>query len=159
MDPDIKEMASELRMPGEQGRSIPSAEKVKKQNAAIAREGAPAVPVASGRTEISTVLTGSVGGSQLLYQAESWVRVRLMLETAGPVAIGTREDVSPPLSGKGILLPPNNVEVEFSLAKGNRLFISSTALNRVRFIIEPIPWMEQVSNMVGSILTLLRKGR
>ena len=85
------------------------------------------------------------------------MRVRLMLETAGPVAIGTRDDVAPPLSGKGILLPGGNVEVTIVLNKGDRLYSASTALNRVRFIAEPIPWMEQVSSMIGSVLNLLRR--
>ena len=83
-----------------------------------------------------------------------------MLEGAGPVSVGSRDDVAPPLSGKGILLP-TNVEITFPLTKGNRIFIAASAVNRGRFIIEPIPWLEQISTMVGQLVSLMstRKGQ
>jgi hypothetical protein len=117
-------------------------------------EGEPSIPAATGRAEVHTYFT-KPGGSHLLYQAESWVRLRLMLGTAGPVAVGSRDYVAPVLSGKGILLP-ENVEITFPLLKGNRVYIAAAAINRVRVIIEPIPWGDQTTTMIGQIVSLLR---
>ena len=150
-------LTSELRAPGEVGRAIPGQVQAQfaAQEQATKPVGTPDIPAATGRTEISTYFT-KVGGNHLLYQAESWVRVRLMVETAGPVAIGSRDDVEPVLSGKGIRLP-TDIEIPFSLAKGNRVFITATAVSRVRFIVEPIPWAEQIAIMIGSLLSLGRR--
>lgn len=156
MAPDIRKLSNELTATGEMGRAIPGA--VQAQAAAQAQSSAPVlhpdIPAAAGRTEISTYFT-KVGGNNLLYQAEGWVRLRIMLETAGPVAIGSRDDVEPVLSGKGITLI-RDVEISFPLAKGNRVFITSGAVNRVRMIVEPIPWAEQVTTMIGSLVSLIR---
>lgn len=156
MAPEFKTLARELTAPGEAGRAVPGV--VQTQRAAQAQSTRPVeipdTPASTGRTEISTYFT-KVGGNQLLYQAEGWVKIRLMLETAGPVAVGSRDDVSPVLSGKGILLP-TNVEIAFPLQKGNRIFITAGAVNRVRLIIEPVPWAEQVTTMIGSIVSILR---
>ena len=101
----------------------------------------------NGRTERShntdtfTLFT-KIGGNHLLYSAEGWVRAILRLETAGPVAVSTRQDVPPVLSGKGILLGIDDVTIV--LSKGQRLFYSAEAINRVRFILEPIPWGESL---------------
>lgn len=157
MTPEFGRLSRELRAPGEIGRAIPGA--VQAQMHAQAQSPlpplSPDIPAATGRTEISTYFT-KVGGNQLLYQAEGWVKIRLMLETAGPVAVGSRDDVSPVLSGKGILLP-TDVEITFPMQKGNRIFITAVAVNRVRFIIEPIPLGEQLLTMIGSLLSLGRR--
>lgn len=92
-------------------------------------------------TDIYTLFT-KIGGSNLLYTAQSWVRVILRLETAGPVSVSTRESIPPVLSGRGVLLDDN--DLEFALAKGNRLYYSAEAVNRVRFVVEPIPWGESI---------------
>ena len=102
-------------------------------------------PDVTSRTETYTLFT-QIGGNRLLYSAESWVRVNLRLETAGPVAVSTREVVTPTLSGKGILLGAD--EVEFILPKGSRLIYTADSVNRVRFIIEPVPWLEQLYRTV-----------
>ena len=99
------------------------------------------VPELISKTAMWTLFT-QVGGNQLLYSAEEWVRVNLRLETAGPVSVSTREDVVPALSGKGILLESN--EVIFVIAKGSRLFYTAEAVNRVRVVIEPIPFAEVI---------------
>jgi len=96
----------------------------------------------TNKTDIYTFNT-PVGGNQLIYSAESWVRLRLILETAGPVSISTKEDVIPTLSGRGILLLTNQ-QVEFTLPKGSRLFLTSDTVNRVKVIIEPIPFLETI---------------
>lgn len=96
-------------------------------------------------TEINTYFTRPNGRSELVYSAESWVRIKLQLETAGPVAVGTRQEITPVLSGKGILLPTTGTTLtEFIMPKGDRLFIASESINRVKYITEPIPWLEQM---------------
>ena len=150
MPPDLKNIGRELRAPGEVGRAVPGIEQTQMRATAGKKPVTPEVPPAVGRTEISTRFTKETG-STLLYQAESWVVVRLMLETAGPVAVGTRDDVAPPLSGKGILLPID-VEIAFPMQKGGRIFLAATAVNRVRFIVEPIPWYEQIATMLGKLV-------
>ncbi len=96
------------------------------------------------KTDIYTYFTVPTGITELLYSAESWMRVELVLETAGPVAVSTRDSVTPVLSGKGILLEPDGEPIEFIMPKGNRLFIAAESFNRVKVIIEPIPWLEQI---------------
>ena len=95
------------------------------------------------RTEIYTWFTDADGVSKLMYSAEFWVRVTLRLETAGPVAVGTREEVGPVLSGKGILLPDED-PITFVMENGSRLFIVAESLNRVQFTVEHIPWLEAI---------------
>jgi len=99
---------------------------------------------AAGQTEVYTLFTQFNGPqfTKLLFSAQSWVRITLRLETAGPVEVGWREDLAPVLSGKGILLDVR--DVTFILPKGQRLFYTAASVNRVRVIIEPIPWLEQI---------------
>lgn len=99
---------------------------------------------AYGHTEIYTYFTIPDGQSKLIYSAESWVRARFTLETAGPVAVSTRQDLAPVLSGKGRLLPVDD-EYEFIVPKGDRIFIIAEAINRVAFTIEPIPWLQTIA--------------
>jgi hypothetical protein len=89
-------------------------------------------------TELWTLTTQVFGESQLFITAESWIQVRLRLQTAGPVAVSTREDIVPVLSGRGALLEDDEDTV-FVMQKGDRLFYACQAVNRVRVIIEPIP--------------------
>jgi hypothetical protein len=96
------------------------------------------------RTEIYTYFTRATGETSLLYSAENWVRMKLTLETAGPVAIGTSASLEPVLSGRGILLDTDR-EFEAYLPKGARIFIISETVNRVSVTIEPVPWLEQLS--------------
>lgn len=88
-------------------------------------------------TEISTYFT-QIGDSRLLFSANFWCKAKLTLETAGPVAAGTRESLTPVLSGLGILLD-TGVEQEWVLAKGDRIFITAESVNRVKFVVEPLP--------------------
>lgn len=101
------------------------------------------------RNEIETYFTQPQAGTVLLYSAEEFVRARLTLRTAGPVAVGTREELAPVLSGRGIQLVPND-EYEVVIPAGQRLYIISEAVNRVNFTIEPIPWLEQILRGMGS---------
>jgi hypothetical protein len=71
------------------------------------------------------------------------VRIKLALQTAGPVSVGTSASLAPALSGRGILLDPD-VPFEAYLAKGTRFYITSETVNRVNVTIEPVPWLEQL---------------
>lgn len=106
-------------------------------------------------TDTYTLFT-QIGGNRLLYSAEEWVVVRLRLETAGPVAVSTREQVAPVLGGQGVLL--NADDLEFTLPKGDRLFYTAAAVNRVRVIIEPVPWLERILRTVELGFTELVAG-
>jgi hypothetical protein len=108
------------------------------------------------RTEIYSYFTTPTDTSELMYSAENWVRIKLTLETAGPVAVGTSEQISPVLSGKGRLL---NTDVEFEayLAKGTRFYITSQTVNRISVTIEPVPWFEQISNEIIETAALVAK--
>lgn len=102
------------------------------------------------RTDISTYFTVPSPTSQMVYTAETWVTVKLTLETAGPVAVGTNAQIAPVLSGKGRLLD-TGVEYTFHLARGSSLYIAAEAVNRVSFTVEPIPWAEQIAAEISAV--------
>jgi hypothetical protein len=145
--PSLKQISQGLKTGGEFGRAVPGATQAQVIQDSTPGAQTPVIPTASGRTEMFTHFT-TPGTDFLLYQAESWVKLRFILETAGPVAIGTRDSISPVLSGKGILLS-TGVEFSFYVGRGARVTISSTAINRVSFIVEPIPWLEQIATLLG----------
>lgn len=101
-------------------------------------------------TEIYTYFTTRIGSSELLYSAKQWVEVTLRLETAGPVAVSTKQEIVPVLSGAGILLPVDD-DFNFVLSQENRIWIAATAVNRVNVCIKPIPYL-------GSILRTMAGG-
>jgi hypothetical protein len=127
---------------------------VARELAGKSKEAARALPDSKGgetakqlqtyRTEIYTYFTRANGQTELIYSAENWVRIKLQLETAGPVAIGTSANLEPVLSGRGLLLDTSE-EFEANLPKGTRVYIISETINRVSVTIEPIPWLEQIS--------------
>jgi hypothetical protein len=88
-------------------------------------------------TEIQTYFT-KIGATRLLFSANFWCTVILTLETAGPVSAGTRESLTPVLGGSGVLLDTGD-EQKWKLAKGDRIFITAESINRVKFIVEPLP--------------------
>lgn len=108
------------------------------------------------RTEVFDYFT-EPGGTKLLYSAENWVRIKLTLQTAGPVTVGTRATLEPILSGKGRLLD-TDVEWQVFLARGSRIFIASGAVNRVSVTVEPVPWLEQISGEITSLATVFLRG-
>jgi len=94
------------------------------------------------RTEIFAYFT-VVGGTQLLYSAENWVRIKIEPQTAGPIAVGTRASLTPVLGGGGITLSDGD-SYQAYLAKGTRFYIASESVNRVNVTVEPVPWLEQL---------------
>lgn len=115
------------------------------------------VPGASDTTtDITTYFTkvGVASGKQtpILYNGDRrWANVTLTLETAGPVAVGNRADLLPVLGGKGQLLQ-TGVPLTFIIGKGTRLYVVASAVSRVKVQIAPLPWLEDISSNVASIL-------
>lgn len=134
--------------------------------ASKSKEAARALPDSKGgetpkqlqtyRTEIYTYFTRATGTTELIYSAENWVRLKLTLETAGPVAIGTSASLEPVLSGRGRILDTNE-EFETYLPKGTRLYVISETVNRVSVTIEPVPWFEQLATEQMYAATLLQR--
>lgn len=113
-----------------------------------------AVPSAIGIdriTEAFTYFTNANAQAAILYNGDrEWAKITLLLETAGPVVVGPRADLSPILSGRGRLLI-TSVAAEFTIAKSSRLYILATAVNRVSITIEPLPWLEQIASDASKI--------
>lgn len=129
--------------------------------ASTSKEAARALPLAKGgetplqlqayRTEVYSYFTNATGQTELLYSAENWVRLKLTLETAGPVSVGTSAELSPVLGGRGRLLN-TTVEYEVYLARGTRFYVASDTINRLSVTIEPVPWLEQIAqDVVGAV--------
>lgn len=134
----VESVTDRLRQTG--GRMSPEVARALPNGAA----GADPKDLQRWHTEMSVIFTTQLGVSQQFYNAEQWQRVQVMLETAGPVAISTRTDVLPVLSGKGRLLT-TNLNYEFILPRGARLYYAAEAVNRIAFSAEPIPWLEQIT--------------
>lgn len=103
------------------------------------------------RTFIDTYFTRiPVDGqpTDIIYNGDRlWAQVTLTLETAGPVAIGHMSSIAPVLSGKGQLLE-TGVPTTFIIAKGTRLYVVATGINRIKRTIEPIPWLEMFAGLL-----------
>lgn len=120
----------------------------------IATAPAPSTGQADAQTnsEASTYFTKANGQTEVLYNADRlWATVTLTLETAGPVAVGFKSQITPVLSGKGLLLQ-TGVPTKFVVAKGNgKLYIASTSINRISVQVEPLPWLEQIAAAIGIV--------
>lgn len=87
-------------------------------------------------------------GPDIIYNADRlWATVVLLLETAGPVAWGTKSQITPVLSGKGILLQ-TGVPTRITVGKGSRIYVAATTVNRVSVLVEPLPWLEQITALL-----------
>jgi hypothetical protein len=101
-------------------------------------------------TQAYTYITKAVlplsESTPILYNGDRlWAKITLLLETAGPVVVGTRADLGPVTSGKGRQLL-TGVPMEFTIGKGERLYILATAVNLVGVTVEPYAWLEQIAN-------------
>lgn len=105
--------------------------------------------------DYATFFTKAVypAGGEIIYNGDrNWVLLTFLLETAGPVVVGQRSKITPVLSGQGQLLITNVPKV-MRVAKGTRVYIASTSVNRVQVSIEPLPWMEQITASLGGMLS------
>lgn len=120
----------------------------------VASANAPSDGPGNSRTQISTYFTKApqIGEpTPVLYPGDRlWARVTLTLETAGPVAVGTMSQISPVLSGRGELLE-TDVPMYFDIAKGTKLYIAATGVNRVKFKVEAFPWLEQITGLIRAL--------
>lgn len=144
--------ATQIQRPGTMSSMVGTA-------APLSSSTGPATPPGSSAgtdrsTDTFTYITRPLSGNQptpILYNGDrEWARVTLVLETAGPVVVGTRAELAPVLSGSGRLLQ-TNIPFTITIAKGTRLYILATAVNRVGVTIEPEPWLETIKNDVATI--------
>lgn len=108
-------------------------------------------------TEVYTYFAKPALEGQLpvLYNGDrQYAQVTLTLETAGPVAVSTKQQILPVLSGKGELLE-TGLPMVFWLSKGNRLWVAATSINRIKVTVQPFPWLEQFAGLLGA----MTKGR
>ena len=122
-------------------------------NPMVAKAPEPTAKVGEGqnRTQAFTYFT-KVGPTEILYSGDRlWAKVTLTLETAGPVAVGTVQNLTPVLSGVGQLLETDD-PTPFTIAKGVRLYIASTSVNRIKVTVEPLPWMEQITALLSDLV-------
>ncbi len=113
----------------------------------------PTIAGAELTTEIYTYFAKPPVDGQLptLYNGDrQYAQVTLTLETAGPVAVGQRQNILPVLSGKGALLE-TGVPLTFTIAKGTRIYVAATAINRIKVSVQPIPWLEQITGILSGI--------
>lgn len=101
-------------------------------------------------TDIYVYFT-EAGGTKQLLAANETVKVKLELQTAGPVAVSTKHDIEPVLSGKGRLLSTGR-ETTIIIVRGDRLYITSSSVNRVAVTIEPIPWLQNIAMLVEKLV-------
>jgi len=137
---------SQLRqIPKEVARAIPSS-----------KQGETPGSLETYKTQLYTYFTEPNGETMLIYSADRWVTMRLTLQTAGPVDVGTAPNIGPVLSGKGRSLV-TGVELETRLAKGTRIYLISETVNRVLVTIEPIPWMEQIARGIAGVAATISR--
>lgn len=117
------------------------------RNIAQVRVPAATTGEADNKIDISTYITRA-GDAQILYNGDRmWCKVTLLLETGGPVAVGQMSNLTPVLSGKGQLLQ-TGIPAVFNIAKGNRLYIAATGVNRVSVTVEAYPWLETLTGLL-----------
>jgi len=105
-------------------------------------------------TETSTFFARpSVDGQPVvLYNGDrKYAQIVLTLETAGPVVIGNKQQLYPITSGKGQRLE-TGVPFTFTVAKGSRLWIATTSINRLKVTVEPLPWLEQITGILTKMM-------
>lgn len=121
----------------------------------------PATRIGAGenQTRIFTYFTKTPNPSlqfEVLYNGDRmWSKVTLTLETAGPVAVGDSQILQPVLSGKGQLLE-TNVPTPFIIAKGTRIYVAATTVNRIKVVVEPLPWLEVITGLLGALVAAIR---
>ena len=138
----MKQGSAAIRAPisTEAARSIPH----------VSRPSASVLAPTNQSTDAYTYFTKATGVEQQLYTGDRpWAEVKLTLETAGPVAVATKQNFTPVLSGKGTLLRTGQ-EKTFTCPKGARIWIASTSVNRVSVVVQPFSWLEQLYATMGN---------
>lgn len=109
------------------------------------------------QTDMFDQFTTTIGETFKFYTVNRDVRVTLILQTAGPVVVSTRAQVTPVQTGLGLTLVPLQ-PVTFALPRGSSLYYGASSVQRVSVIVEPIPWantiagkIDNVANAVGQV--------
>jgi hypothetical protein len=97
-------------------------------------------------TDLRTFLTLAGQITQLVPAQRSWVKGTFILETAGPVEISTSSQWQF-LNGQGMTLITDQ-PITVTLPRGTNLYVQSGSSNRVRYQVEPYPWLEQITGSV-----------
>ena len=97
-------------------------------------------------TEPKTFITRPGAIVQLISAQQPWAKVTLTLETAGPVEVSSSSNWNF-LNGQGQSLI-TNVPMEFTIAKGNNLYLQAGSAERVRFTLSPFPWLEIITQVL-----------
>lgn len=114
-------------------------------NAGSAATPAP-IPASDTKTSLTTVQTRAGEAVQLFQGASAWTNVTFILETAGPVAISHTVGVKL-TNGSGVRLTAG-VPLTVPVARGERIYCISGAVSRIQVIAAPIPWGEQLANLL-----------
>lgn len=93
--------------------------------------------------------------TRLLLSLPQWTKVTVELETAGPVAIGTRQQLDPVASGRGAMLSTDQ-PFEMLLGPNTRLYYAATGIHRVTIKVEAIPWMQSIYAAISALAPLLQ---
>lgn len=106
------------------------------------------------RTEIFTYFTVP-GDTHELFAFQGWARMTVQLETAGPVTIGQKPTLTPVLSGKGMLIDTDEPQ-SFVVAKGTRIYIAANTVDRVKVVVEPIPWLDEIAMRIDGVTAVIK---
>lgn len=99
-------------------------------------------------TYTSTGVTAS-SDSQNFVSTDDWTQVRLLLQTAGPMAVSNIINAFP-VGSKGILLS-STVWTNIIVPPASRLYMVSNAPQRVSVVIEPVPYLATVVQLLSRI--------
>ena len=105
-------------------------------------------------SDFKTIFT-SVDTTELQYSPVEWTLVSLQLETSGPVVAGTKPEMAPIASGKGILLSAR--PRYFLLGPSERLYTLSSALNRVSMSAHTLPNLVTLALKADALIGALAK--
>lgn len=106
-------------------------------------------------TEPKTFITRPGAIIQLISAQQPWAKVTLTLETAGPVEVSSSSNWTF-LNGQGQTLI-TNVPLEYFIAKGNNLYVQAGSAERVRFTLQPLPWLELITQSIRGGFGVLAK--
>lgn len=105
-------------------------------------------------SDFKTIIT-SVGVTDLQVSPVEWTLVSMKLESGGPVIVGTKPELSPIGSGKGISL--GTTPRYFLLAPAERLYTLSGALNTVSMTTHTLPNMLQLIMKLDAVIGSIAK--
>jgi len=108
--------------------------------------------MAKVRTKLFTYVTKNDGRTYPIYQVDAgtWVEAKLRLESAGPVAVGTDNDLGPTVSGRGWLLAPGET-LTITLDPASKLYIVAESVSRVGVVIQSFAWVEEITRLMGGV--------